>query len=68
MAPLGRLWAPGRALRTLGRLWAPQVLPTMRLTPPEKGWRVKDHPAAVAIDALTLASRAPSVVYEVRVR
>ena len=41
------------------------VIPDMRLTPPEKGWRVKDHPAAVAIDALTLASRAPSIVYEV---
>ena len=41
------------------------VIPDMRLTPPEKGWRVKNHPAAVAIDALTLASRAPSIVYEV---
>ena len=36
----------------------------MQLTPPEKGWRVKNHPAAIAIDALTLASRAPSIVYE----
>ena len=41
------------------------VIPNMKLTPPEKGWRVKNHPAAIAIDALTLASRAPSIVYEV---
>ena len=40
------------------------VIPNMKLTPPEKGWRVKDHPAAIAIDALTLASRAPSIAYE----
>ena len=40
------------------------VIPNMKLTPPEKGWRVKNHPAAIAIDALTLASRAPSIAYE----
>ena len=40
------------------------VVPTLTLTPPEKGWRVKDHEDAIAIDALELASREPSIAYE----